>query len=715
MPNHAARSHLRLLSSLVPLALTLAFSPDALAADDPARADAATLATVNVDAQSATDVPTEVSGDYTVRRSSSATGLALSPRETPQSVSTVTRAKMDDFGLTSANDVLETTTGVVVEKVETDRTYYTARGFDITNFQIDGSGVPFTSGNALGDIDTAVYDRVDVVRGASGLLSPTGNPSATVNFISKRPTAEFQTSGSLTFGSWGDKRLDLDVSGPLNEAGTVRGRVVMAKEKSDSWLKRYSHDKTVFYGIIEADLNPDTTLALSYTRQENKADSPLWGGLPLYYSNGSATDYDSSTSTSADWAYWNTRDQRARVELTRRLGGDWKGRVALTLREQRSDGRLFYLYGTPDASTGLGLYSYPSSYVSDLKQTLFNAEASGSFELAGRRHELSFGGMLSRSHMHDRSGYGTIGSELDTDLADWDGSFPASFDSSSDGSDYTDRQLSLYAALRSHLDAATSVIAGASATRADSSGSDYGLAHDASDSAINPYFGLVYDLDRHMSAYGSYTRIFTPQPEKTDASGATLAPVTGWNQELGLKSEWLDKKLQASLAVFRTRQNNLAEQTGMDGTRYVYAGTQVSSRGFEAEISGRPLPGLQASLGYTQLALVDADGDATHTYTPRRLIRASTTYRLPFLERVKVGMNVAWQSRIWRDQGDGITSTQKAYALVDLMTSYDLNKSLTATLRLNNVGNVKYLASLYTTQSYYGAPRNGSVSLSWKY
>lgn len=714
MPRSTPCARLRLLPALTPLALTLAFSPSALAAG--ATSDAtATLPTVSVDAQSDTDAPTEVSGEYTVRRSSSATGLALSPRETPQSVSTVTRARMDDFGLTNLNDVLATTTGVVVEKIETDRSYYTSRGFDITNFQVDGTTLPYNSTDSLSDIDTAIYDRVDIVRGASGLLSPTGNPSATVNFISKRPTAEFQTSGAITFGSWGDKRLDLDVSGPLNEAGTVRGRVVLAREKTDSYLDRYSHDKTVFYGIVEADLGADTTLALSYSRQDNKANSPMWGALPLYYSNGTATDYDSSTSTAADWAYWNTHTQSARAELTHHFGGDWKGRLALTEREQRSDSKLLYLYGTPDASTGLGLYTYPASFASDMKQTILNAEASGSVQLAGHKQELSVGAMISRAHTTSVSDYGDIGSELSVALDDWDGSFPTAFDSSQAGSDYTDRQASVYAAVRSHLSDAASAIVGASFTHADSSGSDYGVAHNASDSALNPYVGLVYDIDRNLSAYGSYTRIFNPQSEKTDAAGATLAPVTGWNQEIGLKGDWLDKTLQASVAVFRTRQNNLAEQTGMDGTRYVYAGTNVRSRGIEGEISGRLRPGWQASIGYTVLSIVDADGEAARTYTPRQLLRASTTYRLPFMEKVRVGMNVAWQSHTWIDQGSGVTTTQKAYALVDLMTSYDISKSLTATLRLNNVGNVKYLSSLYISQSYYGAPRNGSVSLSWKY
>jgi outer membrane receptor for ferric coprogen and ferric-rhodotorulic acid len=83
-------------------------------------------------------------------------------------------------------------TGVNVEKVETDRTYYNSRGFDITNFQVDGIGLPLIWGIQFGDLDTVLFERVEVVRGANSMMTGTGNPSATVNYVRKRPTDTFQ-------------------------------------------------------------------------------------------------------------------------------------------------------------------------------------------------------------------------------------------------------------------------------------------------------------------------------------------------------------------------------------------------------------------------------------------------------------------------------------------------------------------------------------------
>src|SRR5690625_558748 len=227
---------------------------------------------------------TEGTGAYSTGGETTATRLPLTLRETPESISVVTRAKMNDFGLDDASAVLANTTGVQVQHVETSRTYYSARGFDITNFLVDGVGMPFTHGAQWGNLDTAVYDHVEVLRGANGLLSFTGNPSATVNFVRKRPTKYFQGIASLSLGSWNTRRLMLDLSGPLDDSGSVRGRVVALDQKGDSYLDRYSLDTRVFYGTIEANLGAATTLSAGFTYQKNEPTGTLWGALPLYYS-----------------------------------------------------------------------------------------------------------------------------------------------------------------------------------------------------------------------------------------------------------------------------------------------------------------------------------------------------------------------------------------------------------------------------------------------
>lgn len=197
---------------------------------------------------------TEGTDEYGVRSQSTATRMPLSQRETPQSVSVVTRAQIEDFQLNDVNALLTTVPGINVQAQETDRIYYSARGFDITTFQIDGIGLPFAFEVQTGTIDTAIYDRVEVVKGAPGLLSPTGNPSAVINFIRKRPTTDFHASASAQYGSFDNIRLDGDVSVPLTADGHVRARAVGALLDTDSYLDRYHLRRWTAYGVVEADL-----------------------------------------------------------------------------------------------------------------------------------------------------------------------------------------------------------------------------------------------------------------------------------------------------------------------------------------------------------------------------------------------------------------------------------------------------------------------------
>jgi len=155
-----------------------------------------------------------------------ATKLNLTIFETPQTVTAISRAQIEDFSLNDVNTLLNYTPGITVEEVETDRTYYTARGFDIVNFQYDGVGIPFIGGLNLGQQDTAIYEKVEVIKGASGLITGLANPSATINYIRKRPTEETQASAGFTLSEWEGKRIDLDASGALS--GRARARVVVA-------------------------------------------------------------------------------------------------------------------------------------------------------------------------------------------------------------------------------------------------------------------------------------------------------------------------------------------------------------------------------------------------------------------------------------------------------------------------------------------------------
>lgn len=649
---------------------------------------------------------------YQSRPSSAATRLDLTPRETPQSISTLTRAQLDDFQLNSVNAALKNATGVQVEEVETDRTYYMARGFDITNFQYDGIGVPFVYGNVQGDLDTALFERVEVVRGANGLMSGTGNPSATINFVRKRPTVDPRASIDLSAGSWDMRRIDTDVSGALTERGNLRGRLVYANETRNSYLDRYGREKNLFHGVVEADLGENTLFTLGHSLNKSNANSPLWGALPLSFADGSPTRYDRSTSTSSDWAYWDVEDNRTFAELSHHLAGGWQAKAVLTRVKRKGDGSLFYMYGTPDRDSGLGLLSYPSEYRDETTQLIGDLYASGPFMLGGREHELVVGGSWSKSTLEDLSWYDSSTGTALPPLQDWNGDYPQPRnDNGSRGSDFTDRMKSVYSAARFRLGERLSLIAGARVVDLDSEGFSYGASKSTSyDDEVVPYAGLVFDLDERFSLYASYTEIFDPQT-RTDAYGDRLEPVEGVNYEAGIKGELLQQKLNVSLAVFRTEQDNVAEMAGMSGATAYYRGVEgITSQGYEVELSGEVLEGLQATAGYTFVDITDAEDRHAITYAPKHLLRASASYRLPQMPRLKVGANLRWQDETHND-----VAQQDAYAVVGLMASYAIDEHWSVSANLDNLTDEKYLTSLYWDQAYYAAPRNASMTVSWNY
>ena len=231
-------------------------APPATAA--PGRAQDHALAEVKVVAQADRAGTTEGTGSYTARGPSGvATGLALSVRDTPQSVSVMTQQRMEDENLTSISDVLARVPGISTSALGTERSNANARGYPITNYQLDGvsTHTEFLGLDALPTqsiADMALYDRIEVLRGASGLTTGAGDPSGIVNMVRKKPTAQFQGSAEASVGSWGNRRGVLDLSSPLNASGSVRGRLVAVHQEGDSHIDFYSKKKDVLYGVTKA-------------------------------------------------------------------------------------------------------------------------------------------------------------------------------------------------------------------------------------------------------------------------------------------------------------------------------------------------------------------------------------------------------------------------------------------------------------------------------
>lgn len=660
-----------------------------------------------------------VAQGYQGKPTTGTTRLNLTSQETPQGVTSVTRERLNDFQLDSVRDVLDYTPGINVQKVETDRTYFTARGFDITNFQYDGTGLPFFWGIVNGDIDTAPYEQVDILHGANGVMTGLGNPAATVNFVRKRPTYTPQAEIELSAGSWDKRRADIDVSGPLTQSGNVRGRVIYANENKNSYLDRYSREKNVFAGLLAFDLSERDTLTVGFEQQKSDSNGASWGALPLTDANGNAIHYNSThRSISQPWTYWDTHSQRVFGEWEHRFDNDWISKVTLTGEKRTQDTVLYYMYASAFTTTGYS--GLGSEYHSEAHDLVGDASLTGPFQLFGRQHQLTVGANAGRSRTEEQSLYGDTLYYSDVSLADaLAGSLArpqfSSTNINNGGSDYTDRQKSVYTAARFSLRDDLHLIAGARLLSTDSDGTSYGVEREAREHGrTTPYVGLVYDLDPQYAVYASYTEIFSPQNYR-DLSGRMIDPLEGKSYEVGIKRQSLDKKSSITAALFHTKQDNVAAYAGYDASLggSLYNGLSYEGQGVELEVAGEVLPGLQLSGGYTYLWITDEDDNRARRFIPRHAVTSNLTYRLPMTPQVRVGGSLKWQSET---QTDGVDAArQESYTLLGLMAGYDFDSHWSTQLNLNNLTNQKYLENPRWGQSNFGEPRNVTASVSWRY
>lgn len=229
-------------TTLKTLALIIATLPYAALAENtatPKLEQTAELQTVNVTGKNRS-TRTENRDSYTTSAMRTTTGLALSPKETPQSVSVITKTQLDNQGMTNMEQALKTTTGINVIP-DSGRWRYQSRGFYIDQIEEDGlsTTVAGSSGNPYNDPQSmsnlAIYDHIEVVRGPTGLTQSNSEPGGTINAVRKRPTANTQATLSFMADRFGAAGLIGDVSGSLNSSHSVRGRLVSSLTRNKTF------------------------------------------------------------------------------------------------------------------------------------------------------------------------------------------------------------------------------------------------------------------------------------------------------------------------------------------------------------------------------------------------------------------------------------------------------------------------------------------------
>lgn len=716
----------RIAPSLLAMAITLALFPHLSHA-------ANSEDTIIVDGSTNNDSDTQAQ-DYNVKTTAAGTKMEMTQRDIPQSVSIITEQRMQDQQLQTLGDVMDHTLGINGSQADSDRTTYYSRGFQIDNYMVDGIPTWFESRWNLGDAlsDMALFERVEIVRGANGLLTGTGNPAASINMIRKHATSrEFKGHVSAEYGSWNKQRYVADLQSPLTEDGNVRARIIAGYQNNDSWLDRYNNEKTFFSGIIDADLGTSTRLSAGYEYQRIDVNSPTWGGLPRWNTDGSKNHYDRAHSTSPDWAYNDKEFNKVFVTLKQRFAETWQATLNATHSEVKFDSKMMYVDAYVNKDTGMleGPYSnYGAGYdyvggtgwnSGKRKVDALDLFVDGGYDLFGRQHNLMIGGSYSKQNNRYFSAWANVFPDEIGSFYNFNSSnFPeTNWGPQSLAQDDTTRMKSLYAATRFSLLDPLHLILGVRFNN----WSIETLTYTMEKNHTTPYAGVVYDINDNWSAYTSYTSVFQPQ-NKRDISGKYLTPITGNNYEVGLKSDWMNSRLTTSLSLFRIEQDNLAQATGaqIPGSNGEDAYKTVNgtvSKGVEFEINGALTDNWQMTFGATRFVAKDNEGNTVNPNLPRTSVKLFTRYRLPAMPALTVGGGVTWQNRVYTDKVTPygtFRAEQGSYALVDLFTRYQVSKNFAIQGNVNNLFDKTYDTNI-DGSIVYGEPRNFSITASYQF
>ncbi len=653
-------------------------------------------------------------------------------KDIPQSISVLTRERLDNQNIESLPDIVNNVTGLTFSKSPGPGGYISSRGFDIGTLQYDG--VPMTRNTySLGSYlteATKFYDRVEILRGAAGLLQGANSPGGAINFVRKRGSAAPQVTLTGKAGSWDRYGAEVDAGSPLNNEGTLRGRAVASYEKGDSYIDYAWNWEQNLYLALDYDIADTTTLGLGASSRKTHF-RPYFIGLPRY-SDTTDIDLPRSTFTGSDWNRGLTEQNTVNFDIEHSFNENWQLKTSLMTMEESNEATYQYMVAPVGiAANGSGARYF--EYSTDFRSKFSGADIylSGNFQAWGVKHETIIGANYTKYTTDDA--YAAVRTP-GANIFDIDRHRPwLDFDSISaagqvTSSQYDIRQKGIYGTWRVHVTEPLSLILGVRTSWFDSKyNAQYAYENEPDPSSdyeeslkstghVTPYVGVVYALTPEWSTYASYSDVFIPQIERT-VSGSTLDPIEGTNLELGVKGELANGRVNTSAAIFRYDHENRAVadiDAGevCDGSYCSIASGKVRSQGFETEISGEISAQFQVSAGYTYnttkyLDDIDHEGGIFSTWTPKHMLKLWADYTLPgVLNSFSLGGGVNAQSHTLsydrRFELPGL-------AIWNARIGYRLNDTVAFAVNVNNVFDKKYYIPSYNAVSannYYGDPRN---------
>jgi len=752
------------LSTLM-LALSSIWSVDVAAQEE----NPATLNAVSVTANS--DMP------------SVASPLGLSLRETPQSVSVINEQRMQEQGIVTARDAMQWMPGISSASLEeSETTSFRARGYTLDNIMVDG--VSLSGASSAMSADLSLYEGIEVLRGPAGLFAgngDNGSPGGVINLTRKRPSAQRQIRASVSRGSWANYKATLDVSGPLNSDKSLRGRTTLSHIDRQFFYENGYRKNWTLGTSVDYHLNASTYFRTGVDKEYRTARINNYG-LPRNF-DGSMPNYRKGASPIMPMGRNVYDDSGFFAEVNHSFANDWTLKANFTYKRRETDVDWISAQNSNWNAEGKDVIALTSSRSHSVRYSrTFDINMNGSFDFFGRTHEFASGFNVSSKNSNsprlkkygyrfnnasssggetaivDESGPGYgYGSIADFDPAHapypW---LPSELDWNQMDVYHPTVNSGIYGNVRFSLADAWIMTTGVRLSKYSYRGrtrSWSGSPHSGSykqNDIITPFAALSWDATDDHTIHISHAEIFQPR-DRYDVNGDRIKALTGTNQEIGLKSDWLDGDIQTSVSAYKLERKNETwryaagtecrdrmEAIGMENACYV-PGNERRTVGIDFEINGDITKNWFVSFSanwlknkYTKWKTDNGktsnnEGGTWDTNQPTQTAKLWSTYRLPGeAAKWRFGLGMQMQNKTWSNYsqstytGSGVVRpaghiTQGGYTTYNAAVYWTINKTWDAQLNINNMLDKRYIVQIGNRRFWWGDPRNFNVTLNGKF
>lgn len=679
-------------------------------------AQTADLETVHIKGQrSYNAIATEKNGDYSSFAATVGTKIPASLREIPQSVSIITNRQVKDRNVDTFDQLARKTPGLRVLSNDDGRSSVYARGYEYSEYNIDGLPAQMQSINGTLP-NLFAFDRVEVMRGPSGLFDSSGEMGGIVNLVRKRPTKAFQGHMAAGFGTHKQYKAEADVSGSLNSDGSVRGRVMAQTVGASPRPAEKNNRHETFYAAADWDINPDTVLGAGYLYQQRRL-AP-YNGLPAD-ADGKLPSLPQHVFVGADWNKFKMHSHDVFADLKHYFGNGGYGKVGMRYSDRKADSNYTFAgsklnnAGKADVA-GLG---------TDIKQKAFAVDASYSrpFALGNTANEFVIGADYNRFRSTNEQGRSTVANNIALDSFHSTPYVSLIQNARAGTSGYKHTldtgnldKFGVYGKSVFHPADGLSLIGGGRLGHYKIESGDGKTLHKASRTKFTGYAGAVYDIDGSNSLYASFSQLYTPQTD-LDADGKLLKPRQGNQFEVGYKGSYMDDRLNTRVSFYRLKDKNAAAPLNPNNkkTRYAALGKRVME-GVETEISGAITPKWQIHAGYSYLhsqikTAANSRDDGIFLLMPKHSANLWTTYQVTPDLTIGGGVNAM----------SGITSSAGmhagGYATFDAMAAYRFTPKLKLQINADNIFNRHYYARVGSANTFNIPSSERSLTANLRY